>query len=218
MKQRKKIFLLTLLLLMSMTSLTAQASSTKTKALKSYAKLLSKSKISTNKLKSSGCSFALAYIDNNSVPELVIKSFQLGSSNGYYVVYTYKNGKAVQIGNLLGTSFGYYKKKGVFRDMRYFTHPMGGPGDQTTYYKLSNGKITSMLSKAVYEPDPFYKRTKSMYYYYYCAGSDSSNYKSIKKSNYNSRLKKLIGSKTLTKDTKMKFYKNTAANRKKYLK
>lgn len=175
---------------------------------KAYKKLLSKSTIGTRKWPASQCSFAFAYIDNNSVPELVIQSYWSGSMFGYYEIYTYRNGKARRIDVNLGVSFEYYKKTGVLSDSYWYTHPQGGPGSRTTYYKLKNGKITATLSKVKLEPNEMYNREKTVYNY-------NLNSKSIKKSKYNTQLKKLTGSK---KAVTPAFYKNTAANRKKYIK
>lgn len=74
----KKLFLL-LVCMISITaflpSQSAEAVSTKKKALKAYSKMLSKKTIKRTghtTMKTKDCKFAIAYIDNNSVPELIV--------------------------------------------------------------------------------------------------------------------------------------------------
>lgn len=45
-------------------------------------------------MRASRCSFALAYIDNNNVPELIVSnSLDVPHAGGHGRIFTYKNGK-----------------------------------------------------------------------------------------------------------------------------
>lgn len=203
----------------------AEAASKKAKAVKAYKEYLGQSVIypwedSSMGWKTSDCKFALAYVDSDVVPELVVFNFRSGSFNGYYTLLTYKEGKVsvVATPTQLGISFGYYKKKGILMGGHYYTHPQGGPGSSNTYYKLKKGEIASELMKGVYEPDEYYKRTKKEYHYSFSPAGEWGDTKNITKTQFNKKLKKFVGSTKMTEDSSMKFYKNTAANRKRYLK
>lgn len=175
-----------------------EAAAQKTKALKAYNKLLASDSIKRTDdgmtQNPADCSFALVYIDNNNVPELVI---DCGGSLLRYAVYTYKNGKAQYVTNA-GGIFGYYKKKGIFT---------GGVGVSyicINYVKLSSGKSVKKFSFIEYNGSATYQSYQS------------NKTVTITKAKFNRQLKKLVGS---TKETtNITWHKNTAANRKKYLK
>lgn len=196
-----------------------QAASAKTKALKAYGKLMAKSK-TADFTQNSSSSFALAYIDNDKIPELIIQNFYGGMIKGNYAVYTYRNGKVKRVAgpDTLGTSISYYKKKGVIRGSLWYTVPMGGPGEGTTYCQMKKGKIVSILKKEVFEPNEAYGRTKTESSWFYDTSGKGNKFKSLSKKSFNSKLKKMTGSKKPTTLKSIKFYENTAANRKKYLK
>lgn len=233
MKQKKRKSWSNILLLMCIALLVGillprvqtEAASKKTKALKAYKQYLAQSVIypwggdSSFEWKTSYSRFALAYVDNDAVPELVVFNLQSGRTNGYFTLLTYKDGKVsvVATPTQLGESFGYYKKKGIFMGYHYFTHPQGGPGSTNTYYKLKKAKIVSELMKGVYEPDEFYKRTKKEYHYIFSPTGAWEDSRNITKIRFNKKLKKFVGSTKMTKDSSMKFRKNTSANRRKYL-
>ena len=205
MKKKTRItILLTTLLLLFAFAMPASAASTKSKALKAYKKLLAQKEITfvrsidgtTTKLSfpTSKMKFALVYLDNNTVPELVIDNLdnipimwygEIGFSDFGNAVFTYKGGKLKQLDvyNSNWRLTKVYKKKGVFYSNN--THHK----KEATYYYI--------------------KGTKTIY-----IGS-FENGKYYKKSAFQKLLKKYVGS---TKATKIKYYKNTAANRKKYLK
>lgn len=132
--------------------------------------------------------FAIAYINADAVPELIY--------NGTFV-YTYTNKKVQEVhytsSNRLG---GYYKKKGIITEI--IAHPMYSG---TYYNKWTNGKFTAKLSvtTGVVGKETTYRNAKG---------------KVVSKAQFQRQLKKLVGTK---KVTKFKYYKNTAANRKKYL-
>ena len=215
MKKKTRItILLTTLLLLFAFAMPASAASTKSKALKAYKKLLAQKEITfvrsidgtTTKLSfpTSKMKFALVYLDNNTVPELVIDNLdnipimwygeKLFSFFGG-AVFTYKGGKLKQLdvytSNWRLTKV--YKKKGVF---------------------YSNNTHTYDKKDAIYY---YIKGTKTIDIGNFSAGKYYKNgaIKPIKKSAFQKLLKKYVGS---TKATKIKYYKNTAANRKKYLK
>lgn len=191
----------------------ANAASAKSKAMKAYKKFLAGSAVrwsdsSTKKdTVLSKCTFALVYVDNNSVPELILGCGRNANSHaqGYYKMYTYKNGKVTPVMNLMD-GFAYYKKKGVCCAFH-----SGTGGYETYYYKYSsgksNGKLISVDRTPVSLTDPgwrYYNMKNNM------LGSE------ISKASFNRQLKKLVGSSK--KITKIKYYNNTAANRKKLLK
>ena len=77
--------------------------------------------------------FALAYIDSDSIPELVVMT---GTGDArVFGIFSYKNGKMVRIYSTRGYDFvsGYYKKTGVFLD-RYYNE---GSVSTSVYYKMS---------------------------------------------------------------------------------
>lgn len=211
-KMRGRGFLPVLLLVLAFTvsllpGTGAQAAS-KSKALKAYKAFLAQSTIPWGRdtyytaVPTKNCSFALAYIDNNSVPELVVSNAQdITHVAGWGVVFTYKNGKVQPVDNIqLDGDFYYYKKKGIFASSYL------GSGELSyTYSKMSGVKAAEKLLEG--------KNIISGKKSYYSLSADSR--KQISKSKFNSALKKLVGS---TKKTKVKLYKNTSTNRTKRLK
>lgn len=199
-----------------------QAASQKSKALKAYKTFLSKDTVtwhsySPKKIDLKKCKFALAYIDKDSVPELILDC--AGNSNshadGYYELYTYKNGKVKFVTNLMD-GFSCYKKKGIFCAVHEGT---GGYGRY--YYQLSKGKaVYKFLSvsekKANMDLDgdgrigvSYKKVTKARTPQY------ESSMVSVSKSAFNRELKKIVGN---AKNKTVKYYPNTANNRTKHLK
>lgn len=209
-KYWKRAVLCMLVFVMMLCPLEVQAASQKAKAMKAYKSMLSKKTMRWGDdtyykaVPTNTCKFAIAYIDNNSVPELIVTSGYVTRVAGTVVIYTYRNGKVQVVKSNTGryyadsSKFSYYKKKGIFIS----TYGTGGVTD--SYYKMSKSKASKKLMA-----DDSLMYGKS---YYTCSGEES---KKISKSGFNKSLKKLVGS---TKKTKAKFYKNTAANRKKYLK
>ena len=188
MKKRTRMsFLLLTLILLFAFSGTATAASTKSKAMKAY-----KSELAAiqKQAKPGKTYFAIIYLDNDSIPEVVTYS----SLGGKPRILTYYKGKVKDYFSPANTKYTYYyKKKAVLRekafykDFNYFSYDK---------VKLSTGKIT--------------------YFTYYMDGKYyNSNEKKITKAKSQELLKKRVGS---TKATKIKYHKNTAANRKTYLK
>ena len=178
---------------------------------KAYKKLLSQRSVNwdntTLELKTSKMEFALAYIDNNSVPELIIDTGgQTPHAVGWGLLYTYRNNKLTYVGTLeLNNTLYYYKKKGIILD-----NYTGGGATADTYRLLKNGRIYNKLQRNGYYNYATWEIDRYEYY-----DSSSSRMKSISKSKFNSKLKKLVGSK---KAAAVKLYENNKANRSKYIK
>ncbi|MCD7745908.1 MAG: hypothetical protein LUI13_11635 [Lachnospiraceae bacterium] len=172
----------------------AQAASTKTRAIKAYKTFLKKEQ----KAQGSGASakaFSLAYVDDNSVPEL------------YYdgTLYTYRGGKVVTLLEPVGSEMisGYYKKKGIVTVT--YAHTQHA---YTIYYKIKGKKATEVL-RYQWDISSESNWTPVETYLY------KSN--TVTETVFNARLKKLVGSKKI-KYFKDSVHTNTASNRKKYLK
>lgn len=207
MKKTRKLMMLVILVLAALLPLNVQAASAKSKAIKAYKAFLAQDTIPWGTddyytaVPTKRCSFSLVYIDKNSVPELVVQSGYVTHVAGFGVVFTYKNGMVQPVNNIhLDGDFYYYKKKGI-----YASSYLGAGRESYEYYKLSDLTSTGKVSEAkdIMSGDKFYYRITD------------GNTKSITGKKFNSLLKNLVGS---TKKTKAKFYKNTAANRKKRLK
>lgn len=214
-KMKNKKWLLSLLFLcltvVLMVPVQSQAASTKAKALKAYRKMLAGSTLEWGEsnwyVSTKNCKFAIAYIDNNSIPELIIRNdVDTYHASGYGLLYTYRKGKVQFVDVLsMNSKFYYYKKKGIFTD-----NYTGSGVSSTIYQKLSRGKSVTKLGKDIeYDWDGNVSRAT------YTDCSNSSNYKQISKSTFNRKLKKLVGS---TKKNTVKFRANTKANRSRYLK
>lgn len=197
-------------MLLPVTSVTSNAASAKKKALKAYSKFLSSETISWEgswSVSSANCSFAIAYVDNNSVPELIVEnSMDNPHAAGYGILYTYKNGKVKKVANLElnGGTFIYYKKKGIFKDN------YSQAGWFTTHIYKFSGKRASEKLIADINMAGAPANVSSVYY-----KVSGTKHTVITKSAYKKKLKSLTKSK---KSTKAKFYKNTAAKRKQKLK
>mgnify|MGYP002709181887 CR=1 FL=1 len=205
MEREKRIILKTaalfLLLLALMPTQEAMAASKKKQALKAYAAMLEKKENKTGNYNFD--KFALAYIDGDSVPELIYGDY--GNT-----VYTYKNAKVQQLYSP-GTSYvaGYYKKKGVVCVTYAHGNAYGDLLESYWYYKYSKGKFVQKLSKYKNSSWKNGKKIASSVTYW------NVKEKKISKSLFQRQLKKLVGTKKMSK---FKFYKNTSANRQKYLK
>ena len=212
MSIRRKICTLWLLVLMAIPiagvfSCHVSAAS-KEQAFKAYKKFLSKKRIDWDgdeyepqimkKL-----DFAIAYIDNNDIPELVIYNAR-GESHGVFgdgMVYTYRKGKLKKSGALgcsLLRKVRYYEKIGIIKDYSFDNFCR----NWCFYYKLKAGKVRSTGSETEYNYDD--KRWEY-----------TAKFKKCSKKKYNKRV--AVITKNMT-GKKFKWIKNTAANRKKYLK
>jgi len=193
----KRVIAAALLMMLCLSfSLSAQASQ-KSKALKAYKSFLAKQKAEF--------SFSLIYLDKNSVPELILQEHRFNV--GY--VYTYKNGKVTPANGTGKSPFAYYKKKGILISGWRFG---GGSSVEsaTAYSRLKDGKVSLALADVTKSS---YKNGSLVNTQEYRKYTDDSG-KYILISNLKSELKKIVGTR---KKTKIKYYKNTAANRKKRL-
>ena len=197
MKKKKRIMglLLFVVLLVAFTG-SVQAASQKSMALKAYNQFLSKTYIDweSGYVETKNCSFALAYVDKDNVPELLVVGAgkPVYHASGYGRLYTYKNGKVVQVAKIRD-GFRYYKKTGIYIATSFLW------GQIDHYMKLSGTSTKEKLGSFA-----SYKTTYS-----------DEKGKTISKSAFQKKLKKLVGKK---KPVIAKAYKNTSANRKKYLK
>ena len=132
-----QLLLILTLVFTAIPAMPGEAASTKSKALSAYKKKLSASKVTVlppgkkvtvnyydtvtyRYSKSAAVKFAIAYIDNDNIPELILQD------NRYcYGVWTYKSGKVrcVHWGDSLTDPYGYYKKKGIFEENSARTRP-----------------------------------------------------------------------------------------------
>ena len=199
------LFILMLTILMSAIPVQA-ATSTKTKAMKAYNTFLSRKtvKVANDTVPSAKVKFAIAYIDNDDVPELIVRgthTYSIGLQSGKptdhgFQVYTFKNGKVKKTGlfyaidkidpGIDASITKYYKKKNCVIAVENYS------GDKYTDIR---GKVSLIKFN-----DSFYTGNRD---------------KKITKKEFAKTLKKIVGSK---KATTVKYYKNTKANRKKILK
>ena len=213
-KMLKRILILVcMVMIVFINSFTVKAVSKKEKALRAYDEMLSKSSFNVKsngmignkriivKYETINCSFATAYIDKNSIPELIVQNFTDTSHvAGYGAIFTYKNGKVKQIAALsLNEFLKYYKKKGIIIDS------YSGIGfSEQNYKKISNGKTKIFASTCKNFGNPGSKKKR-----YFNANNELS------KNNFNKLIRKYVKS---AKPTKVRFIHNNLENRRQYLK
>ena len=218
-KMKKRCYVFAMLcmavcMMMLVAPIQVQAASRKTKALQAYKEFLSKNipwkgaysfelDMITNYTLPEECQFTIAYIDNDSVPELVVYSDIAGHGDGYGRLYTYKNGKIKCIGKLDDDVY-YYKKTGMYCTV------FSQNGCQNAYYYKISG--TKKQIKAYKITDDFYQTGKPKYSY---KKIQKGKLKKTSKASFNKEMKQLTKSK---KATKVKLYANTASNRDRILK
>ena len=212
---RNRLLLFVLVLALFVPSANVCALTQKQKAFNAYKSMLSKSKVSIvssgSPTPSSKVQFAIAYIDNNDVPELIVKR-----SDGLFAVFTYKNNKIYRVkkGNGYDKFVGYYKKTGGYK----LFDSTGKEGSyyiyyNENYYLLTNSGTTQKISKYVYL-GPTDRNPRTPMYMDYTSYNKGHGV-AINHSTFKSKFVSLTKGKSLTK---VKYYSNTAANRKKYLK
>lgn len=127
----------------------ASTSSTVSKALKAYRKVLSQKsikwgdeRVSLEKNQLGGNNkFGLLYVNNDNVPELAVYSCQTSHAQGYYALYTYKNGKVVQIGTMMD-GLAYYPKRNIVQSIH-----SGTGGYEYYYFTISGTHVNNYLHK-----------------------------------------------------------------------
>lgn len=123
----------------------------KTKALKAYDEFLKNGTIliedeegnNRRRKVSQSCTFALIYLDNDNVPELLLDYSRMPDCVPWQVgyLYTYRNGKVTNLGVIHKyDSLWYYKKTGVLVNR---STEDGAPINVTSYSRLHNGKLTN---------------------------------------------------------------------------
>ena len=111
-------------------------SSSKSAALKAYYNFLKSYKF---ELDSSSRGFNLAYINNDSIPELVVFDGDYHAAGAK--VYAYVSGKVKYVGKFgEWGGFQYKEKKGVICDS------WSGRGSYSTYYKWNGSKLSTIIS------------------------------------------------------------------------
>lgn len=188
-----------------------QAASNKTKALRAYRKLLSQTTIKRDAyttFKTKDCRFALAYIDNNSIPELIVYCSSTSHIECKGALYTYRKGKLQYVCKLMLDTrkrLGYYPKTGWFVDNTTY---QGYGTDE--FYKLKSGKV---------KDDVEYFRSVEYNGKNYTATGFSivtnGKYQEVSATVFNRSLRYNTNNKSFKT---FKFYKNTKSNRTKYLK
>ena len=209
MKKKTKLTLLLLSITVMMLAFggSAQAASKKAKALKAYDKFLSEREKAPGSLSNM---WGLAYLNKDNIPELLTYQASLPGT-GKPCIYTYKKNKVVFVSfNASGCYYShYYKKRGVAVSIPV---PVAGYKDTSGF----KGYYTCNFKKAV--SDRFFNLTvicEKDGGKYYKPGKGDSGRAEISKSAFNKLLKAKVGK---AKTTKVKYYKNTAKNRKKHLK
>ena len=190
-----------LLLTASMACLSTQTATAKSKALKAYSEFLAENENLYG-------SFSVIYLDKNSVPELFVGE---RTFNAVYL-FTYSGGDVKKVGGTGKIASHYYKKKNVLiTGWRYSAGPSGESA--TAYYRMKDGEIKLALAdvKITSYKNGALENTGE----YRTYQENGMDYSTVNKKAFSSALKKLVGNK---KKTKIKYYENKAAKRKKYLK
>ena len=209
-----------------------QAASKRTKALKAYKRLLSKKKLKFNygykAVKTKYVRFSTAYINDDSIPELVIHSLR---KTGYIrrnpkyddgpmvysypkdgLVYTFRGGKLKKVGEINisdETKVRYYKRKGVLMAVRNERDPESSDYNRRRYFYLTvsnGGRLgTTYLWKALYYNLDIWE---------YGEYSDPYNDIALSKEEFQDELYPFTNN---AGRSKFKWHGNSKKNRKKYL-
>ena len=209
MKTRLKRALLLSLVLIFLLSVPTLAASKKKKAMKAYARFLSKSILYQDRyhegrssfqinLKSPYCRCSIIYLNKDSIPELMIMH-PSSHAAGYGSLYTYYKGN-VRFVSKIDSPGGYYKKKAVLPDAYSNQGTIN-----ITYYYFNGKNLTPILYQGGHLD---YNDNVSWRYF-------NKKHKQISRSKFNVLLKKRI---KRAKSRSMLFWRNTADNREKYLK
>lgn len=115
-----------------------KATNSKSAALKAYYNFLKSYKFD---LDSSSRGFDLTYINNDSIPELIVFDGDYHAAGGK--VYAYVNGKVKYVGEFgEWGGFEYQEKKGVI------CSTWSRANSYTTYYKWSGSKLSTIMSSS----------------------------------------------------------------------
>lgn len=151
-------------------------------------------------------SFCLLDIDQNGVPELIIKTGDANDTFAERHIYTVKSGKLAYCGNyfMRGDKYFYYNKKYKSIYTWWWTNGVGGSG--AALYQISGGKMKPY--KYVWEGNKSMGSSVREYYY----GTSAEKSSKVSKSKYLSMVKKYFKG-----QKKYSFINNTSSNRKKKL-
>ena len=129
-------------------------------------------------------SFCLLDIDQNGVPELIIKTGNANDTFAERHIYTVKSGKLAYCGNyfMRGDKYLYYNKKYKSIYTWWWTNGVGGSG--AALYQISGGKMKSY--KYAWEGSKSMGSSKRVYYY----GTSAEKRSKVSKSKYLSMVKK----------------------------
>jgi len=170
------------ILAVSVNSMSVEAASAKKNALKAYDQYLQSECTEKDK-------FAIAYVDNDNVPELLVYHIRDNGSKGV-MLYYYKNNKVnARFMKEWEMISGYYKKMNI------------------CYEKVKSNESWEVIKKKRNDFAMSYKDEGERWYYV--------NTKMVSKKKFNAYIKKITKGKKMTK---VSYKANTTANRKKVLK
>lgn len=212
MKKARKILLIVLCVVLFLPGIDGYAISQKQKALNTYKKFLAQSKVyvlrkgstyydlvgskyvTYNGTSPSKVKFGLSYIDNDNIPELVVETkIKYIECCG---IFTYKNGKLRRIYSGTGAHFvGAYGKSGAFQ-IQFATDG----DDLRKVYKLKGLKYSEICT---------YDKVTPWSVRYYIGRNKVSKAKFVTKRNSVTKKRAIV---------KTRYYSDTKANRKKWLK
>lgn len=228
----KAVLLIILCLTMLVPRMDGNALTRKQQALRAYSAFLSKQKVYViqkgldyflyephdtslrygyNGHKSSRVKFGLAYINNDSIPELIVSvSNGTDKYDTLYGIFSYRNGKVVRCRSLNGFAVleGYYKNTGYYR-VKYTWDEMWW---RRAYFKMQYHTSKVDSSDSQFHHDYYWDKNSSFYGKYrdaWIGKKRTSNY-----SYYKSKVMSAVQNRKMTKIT---YHSNTKANRNKYL-
>jgi len=213
----KKGLLLIMSIVMLAPAVRGLAATPKQEALKAYSRWLSNANVQvmpknediylldgwtkyTRPTPASKTLFAIAYINNDSIPELIV----CNDNKEFYSVLTYRNGKIVRASSCgeLTTLRGYYSKTGVYMDSKSVRFSPF----KTMYYVMGTNSTSHRFEVDAYED-------AATRYYYFTKNRVMTSL--ANRTMFKSKLETFTKGKALTP---VKYYRNTAANRKNILK
>lgn len=194
-------------------SMDSEAASKNAKAKKAYAKVLSSEKAAEGIIDTSwglgkNTEFALLDINKDGVSELIFTP-----DGGYHVdIVSYIKGKVKNVGWGFSGSQKYYPNKHI-----YYSQTTHSGDDVYTYYKFTGKKMKVVAEK--YGNDHINAVTgkakpQNKIYASFAPYEYTVNGKRVSAKKYKAYVKKLLSG---AKSKKLKWHKNTAKNRKKYL-
>jgi len=184
---------------------TAKLSKKNKKARKAYQRLLAKEQF--RRTESNKFSFALIDLDGDGIDELLVDSGGDCMANTYYELYTFQKGKAKDLLGVGRVPFVVYEDGTLEYDMGHMDHI------EYSYYKLKNGTLRKRMQLYGFWPDSISESERKnaeyaegMYWTIRKIGKKAVSYDDCQK-----WMEKFQSSHTMMK---VKYYKNTAKNRK----